>query len=310
MNTFTQTSVKIVLTVLIPMTFIGCDKFGSSSSKNDTKTTPVASTTTAKPETIGALPKNVLVRIKDWSLTQAEFDERLALLKQGIPDFKEDDAATKQMVLDELIRQQLLVLDAQSSDIGQSKDIKDAVEDFRKTLLVQELANRLTKDIAVTEAEAQTYYNENKALFADPIKWKVREIVVADEATAKNILVAVLQGGDFAQTAQAQSKGKTAAAGGLLEDFTTPPFEAMGVALANLDVGGTSSVFKGPNGFYIVHVDGKTGGTPKAFVEVKKELIAGLTLRKQQQVVLEHLNKLATDYKVEINKDLVGETMK
>ncbi len=66
----------------------------------------------------------------------------LILLKQQLPDFKENDPNTKNAVLDELIRQQLLVKEAEDSDIGNTKEIKDAVEDFRKTLLVQEIASR------------------------------------------------------------------------------------------------------------------------------------------------------------------------
>ena len=305
---------KIVVTILIPMFFIGCDLLGLTPKKKENKTPAATVPQTASAQQVatnlGPLPKDVLVRIGQWTLTQSEFDSRLKLLKEGLPDFDEKDTNTKQLVLDELIRQQLLVQDAEGSDIASSKDIKDAVEDFRKTLLVQELANRLTKDVVATEDEAQKYYNDNKALFADPIKWKVREIVLSDEASAKAVLVQVLQGGDFAQIAQTQSKGKTAAQGGVVEEFSKAPFEAYQNAIANLEAGGTSAVFKGPTGFYIVHVDGKTGGTPKSFIEVKKELTAGLTLRKQQQIVLEHLNKLAEKYKVEVNQELVGESMK
>ncbi len=97
------------------------------------------------------MPSNVLVRIGNWTLTADEFNKRLNLLKQQLPDFKENDTNSKNAVLDELIRQQLLVKDAEDSDIGNTKEIKDAIEDFRKTLLVQELASRLTKDVAATE---------------------------------------------------------------------------------------------------------------------------------------------------------------
>lgn len=313
MTRSTEKTVKILVTALLPMTLIGCDLLGLSPKKKEVKNTTKPAVQTS--ETVNStqqteLPKDVLVRIGNWSLSQSEFNERLQLLKQGLPDFDEKDVTSRQMVLDELIRQQLLVEDAKASDIASLKDITDAVEDFRKTLMVQELASRLTKDIVATEADAQTYYNENKALFTDAVKYKVREIVVADEATAKGILVQVLQGGDFAQIATSQSKGKTAAKGGELAEFTKAPFEAMQTAIATLEAGGTSSVIKGPEGYYIVHVDSKSGGVLKPFNDVKKELTAGLTLRKQQQVVLEHLNKLAEKYKVEVNQDLISESMK
>jgi peptidyl-prolyl cis-trans isomerase C len=187
----------------------GCDLLGlgpkkQNNAQNQTATTVTASQNT--PAVQGPLPGNALVRIGNWTLTQEDFNSRLNLLKQQLPDFKDNDPNAKNAVLEELIRQQLLVKDAEESDIGSTKEIKDAIEDFRKTLLVQELASRLTKDVAATEDDARVYYDTNKDKFTEPVTWHVSQIVVSDEATAKSILVQVLQGGDFAQTAQTQSK--------------------------------------------------------------------------------------------------------
>ena len=259
----------------------------------------------------GPLPGNVLVRIGNWTLTADEFNNRLNLLKQQLPDFKENDVNSKNAVLDELIRQQLLVKDAENSDIGNTKEIKDAIEDFRKTLLVQELASRLTKEVSATQDDARVYYEANKEKFTEPVKWNVRQIVAGDEAAAKSILVQVLQGGDFAQIAQAQSKAANAAQGGQLKPFIAgkAPFDAMHIAISNLDEGGISGVFKGPEGYYIVKVDSKTGGTPKLFNDVKKDLISGLTMQKQQAAILYHLKELAEKNKPEYNKALIEQVV-
>ena len=169
----------------------------------------------------------------------------------------------------------------------------------------------MTKDIAATEDDARTYYNDNKDKFTEPIKWNVRQIVVGDEATAKTILVQILQGGDFAQIAQAQSKASNATEGGKVKPFVTgkAPFEAMQIAIANLDEGGVSGVFKGPEGFYIAKVDSKTGGKTKAFEDIKKDLTYGLTMQKQQAVILNHLKELAEKNKPEYNKDLIEQVV-
>jgi peptidyl-prolyl cis-trans isomerase C len=271
-------------------------------------TTPAVEikTTNIDTESQGPLPANVVVRVGEWKLTNDEFNQRLKLLKQGLPDFDEKDPTTKATVLNELIRQQLLVKDAEASNIVEQKDIKEAIEDFRRTLLVQELANRITKGLVATESEAQKYYEENKQRFVEPIKWKVRQIVVNDEAAAKNVLVQVLQGGDFEALAKAQSKDKSAAQGGVIPEFIKAPSEAMQKAISSLEAGGTSSVFKDSQGFCIVRVDEKKGGTAKSFVELKKDLIEGLTLRKQQQAILDHIDQLSQKTKVEVNNELLG----
>ena len=294
----------------------GCDLLGIGPKKQDnsqkqpeiTVATPVSQSV---PQATGPLPGNVLVRIGNWTLTSDDFNNRLNLLKQQLPEFKENDANAKSAVLDELVRQQLLVKDAQDSDIGNTKEIKDAIEDFRRTLLVQELASRMTKDVSATEDDARAYYDANKERFTEPVTWKVSQIVVPDETAAKNILVQILQGGDFAQIAQAQSKAANAPEGGKLKPFTTAkaPFSAMQTAISNLDAGGVSGVFKGPEGFYIVKVDSKTGGTLKPFVDVKKDLIYGLTMQKQQSVILNHLRELAQKNKPEYNKELIEQVV-
>jgi peptidyl-prolyl cis-trans isomerase C len=295
----------------------GCDLLGLGPKKQNSQDQPAATipvvpaSSQSAQEIQGPMPNNALVRIGRWTLTADDFNDRINLLKQQVPDFKDNDPAAKNAVLEELVRQQLLVKEAEDSDLGNTKEIKDAIEDFRKTLLVQEEASRLTKDVVATEDDARAYYDANKDRFTEPMKWSVRQIVVGDEATAKSILVQVLQGGDFAQIAQTQSKAANAAQGGKLAAFVTgkAPFDAMQTAISDLDEGGVSGVFKGPEGYYIVKVDSKKGGTVKPFADLKKDLIYGLTMQKQQAVILKHLNDLAEKNKPELNKELIDQVI-
>ncbi len=306
MHSFVKKTTIVLSTFTLTAAMAGCDLINPPKKANTKTPTTVKAADIAVSAEQGPLPKNAVARVGNWTLTEEQFGERLKLLKEGLPDFDPNKPGNKEAVLNELVRQQLLVRDAEDTGIAEKKDIVDAVEDFRRTLLVQELANRLTKDVVATEKDAQKYYDENKELFIEPIQWKVSEIVVADEAAAKAVLVQVLQGGVFADIAKAQSKGKTAPAGGELAGFTKAPFAAMQTAIASLDVGATSNVFKGPEGFYIVKVDGKKGGAAKPFAEVKADVISGLTLRKQQEAILGHIDSLAKKIKVEVNKDLLG----
>jgi len=309
-----------VLFLTFSLAFLtGCDLLGWGPKKQEPAPSqpPAAAipvTAPASPsaqEVQGPLPSDALVRIGQWTLTSEDFNNRINLLKQQLPDFKENDPNSKGAVLDELVRQQLLVQEAENSNLGNTKEIKDAVEDFRKTLLVQEMASRLTKDVIATEDDARSYYDLNKDKFVEPVTWGVSEILVGDEAAAKSILVQILQGGDFAQIAQAQSKLANGAQGGKLKPFTAgkAPFDAMQTAIANLDEGGVSGVFKGPDGFYIVKVDSKKGGEPRTFADVKKDLIYGLTMQKQQTVILNYLKDLAEKNKPEYNKDLIEQVI-
>lgn len=309
MSSFVKKSTVVLSTLILMVGLNGCDLINPPK-KETKKAKPAEVAQQPKVEDNAPLTKDVIARVGTWVLTTEQFDQRLKLLKEGLPEFDANKPGSKEAVLNELIRQQLLVKDAEAQGIGDQKDVTEAVEDFRRTLLVQDLASKVTKDVVATEKDAQDYYAQNKDLFVDPIQWSVREIVVADEVTAKGLLVQVLQGGDFGEIAKTQSKGKTAATGGVLPVFTKPPFDALGTAIASLEVGATSAVVKGPEGYYIVKVDGKKGGAMKAFAEVKADLISGLTLRKQQEAILQHIDELASKTKVEINKDLLSPASK
>lgn len=295
----------------------GCDQiysiFEKSTNKNvesipvqkfpDTaKTDKIQSSSQSTSET---LPDNIVARVGNWSITIDEFNGKLAKLKEILPEFDPTDVNSKKLILEELVRQELLVKDAEDIGIGKDKEILETVEDFRKTLLVQEVATQLTKDVKVTEEEAKDYYEKNKSDFNVKTEWKVREIVVPSEAEANEILVQVLQGGNFSAIAKEKSQSPTAAKSGDIGWVEKFPFEQMRAAVTALEKEKTSGVFKGPSGYYIVKLEDKRGGAPKPFLAVKSDLIKRLTLAKQQEAVLDHLNELAAKTKIQVNEELL-----
>ena len=61
---------------------------------------------------------DTLARVGSWSITTKEFDERLAALKEVIPEFDSTNLADRRLVLDELVNQQVLVLGAERSGLA------------------------------------------------------------------------------------------------------------------------------------------------------------------------------------------------
>jgi peptidyl-prolyl cis-trans isomerase C len=309
-------SLLLVTFITVSFVFCGCDIISSKKSPvtpQKTESTSAVKAAPSEPQPVAKavsnpdepLPKDVLARIGDWTLTTAEFNQRIEGIKKAIPEFDSTKPDSKRMVLDELIRQQLLVQEARSENLDRSKEIKDAVRDFENTLLVQEYVSKLTQDVKASEKDAKDYYDNNVDLFVKPVERQLREIVVPTEVEAKDILVQILQGADFTQTAKDRSKSKSAAAGGDLGVAAEAPFEQMQKAVAGLTKGGVSSVFQGPEGFYIVKVEDIKGGEKANFEDVKEDLIKGLSIQKQQQVVLEKMADISKKINVKINKDLI-----
>lgn len=248
---------------------------------------------------------NTLAQIGSWTLTIEEFNEQLAGFSEVLPEFDAADIETRAMVLEELIRQQLLVEAAEKQGIHQQKEIVDAMEEFRTTLLVQELATRLTQNIQATEQDARDFYNENMDLFREDMQWRIREILVSDENRARGILIELLQGADFASMARSHSSAPTAARGGdtgFVVEFEDPQVNNM---VLTLEPGGISSVFRGQGGFYIIKLEEKLGGVAQPFEQVKDDLIEGLAMIRQQEVILDYLEELINSADIYINEDFL-----
>ena len=313
---------KNILPVVIIVTIIGVVavifsrgifKSSASQEKKMTQTTtpapkvsPEKSKSEASPQKSStSMAANTLARVGDWTITIEEFNERLKALKEVLPEQDMQSLETQGLILEELIRQQLLVEEAEKTGLDKEKNIMAALEEFRRTLLVRELAAKLTEKITVSEDEMKNFYEQNKDLLVNPAQWRLSEIVVSEQAKANEILIELLKGGDFAQLAQQNSIGKTAQQGGDLGVLQQPPFPGMASAAAPLGEGEVSSVFKGPEGYYIVKVIEKKGGEPIPFDDIKEEIRQNQLLTKQQEVILTHIDELQKEIPVEVNKNLL-----
>ncbi len=252
-----------------------------------------------------ATPANVLARVGDWMITIDEFKERLNALKEAVPDFDTTSMDAKKLVLETLVRQQLLVSEAEKIGLANQKDIQAAVDEFRRTLIVQEIVKNLVRDLKVSDEEANAFYEAQKTVLVEPAQWHVRAIVVDSQEKANTLSTQLLQGADFAETAKQNSIGETAAQGGDLGFVAEAPFPEMQNVIAPLNAGEVSTVFKGPQGYYIVKVEEKKGGNPIPFEDIKKDIVDNQLMLKQQKAILDHVEKLKGETKVEIREDLL-----
>ncbi len=295
----------LCLTVVI---FAGCDLLPSQWQPKALKKTVAGQATTPKiaEDKDAPLPVGVLARVGDWSMSLEEFNQRLVAVKKQVADFDDKDAASKKMILEEIFRQQFLIQDARAQKLDQKKEIVDATRDFQNSLLVQEYVNNLTKDVKSDEAEAQAYYQSHANEFMAPMQKKIREIVVPTETEAKDVLIQILQGADFAQVAKERSKGKSAANGGDLGFLQEAPFPQMLSAVQGLSKGAVSAVFQGPEGYYLAKVEDSKGGDTVPLADIKEDLIKALTLQKQQKAVADKLNEIKKRVANKMNLDLLG----
>jgi peptidyl-prolyl cis-trans isomerase C len=289
----------------------GCDQMkGMFQGSLGAKTTAPASGQQAAPVVYGT----VLAKINGETITLESFDEKVKDLQSLSSEIKINTPEEKKNYLNDLITQELIYQEAKSRGIEKQKDVKEAMEEFRKSVMARQLILDETKGIAVEPAEIEAFYNQYKQAFAAPRQVRARQIVVSTEQAAKDILIQLLQGGDFAALARERSADATASKGGDLGTVKAEEqFDKFNEVVATLDAGEVSPIFKGPKGYYIVKVDEVTGGAipqmtdtlPETNTTVYDQIKNGLLQQKQAQRIQDLTDRLKAQAKIEIKDELL-----
>ncbi|MDO8580469.1 MAG: peptidyl-prolyl cis-trans isomerase [Candidatus Omnitrophota bacterium] len=252
---------------------------------------------------------DTLAKVGQWTMTIGEFEDRLSALKEVAPDFDIGNPQNKKDILEELIRQELLVQDAEKSGLASQKDIQDAIEEFRRTLIIRQLAQQLTEGVEVTDEEAKDFYERNQQSIVEPTDWHLREIAFSDQLKANEVLTEILKGTtDFAEMAKTYSTSPSAPNGGDLgwvRNVEELPFPELAQPLLTLKAGEVSGVLKHEDKYYIVKVEEIKGGEAIPFEKVKDQITSNQLLRKQQEILINYINKLREGVAVEVNESLL-----
>lgn len=293
---------KVPILILALFLFVGCDKIMPVTSSPEKDQEQKMSTTIRGP---------LLAKVNGWAMGLNDFRQRLDALKAMVPEDQrgqELGAQDKKNILQELVNMQILSKVAKEKGINKDTDVKEAVENFRNSLLVQKLRENITKDVVVTDAEITNFYNTNKLAFQKPEERKVREIVVPSESQAKNILIRLLQGESFSVLARTNSIAESAQKGGDLGYITPQPeqrFQKFWEVAFTTDEGDASSYFKGPEGYYIVKVDDIRGGEAQPLTEVRSQISQYLKAQKVQRKIEDMIYEAKQRLKVTINDYLI-----
>lgn len=241
----------------------------------------------------------VVAKIDDTEITQTDVFKFLNEIDpQVASQFNTPEGVQK--VIEELVNQELLYLDAKENKLEEEQSYKDLLEDSKKALLKSYALNKLISDVKPTEEELKKYYEEHKEHFKQPETRTASHILVETKEQAEEALKSIEEGLSFEEAATKYSTCPSKEKGGNLGEFgrgqMIPEFENHAFAM---EKGSISEPVKSEFGYHIIRLEEKNEEQVKNYDEAKEEITIQLTRIKQQEKYLDKIKELESKHKVE-----------
>ncbi|HEV8484350.1 MAG TPA: peptidyl-prolyl cis-trans isomerase [Blastocatellia bacterium] len=273
----------------------------------------------------------VIATVNGRDIHRAQF-ERFLSLKMGEFTSGESPETLRSQMLDEYIRRRLVLDQAARSGITVSEaeidqaarddaqlrstaTTPEAREDVIDDLVIDKFYRQVVlRDVRVAPAEIQRYMDENQTRLTERAGFYVREIRVQSREAAERVHREVTEGRqEYASAARLQSDAPNAEQGGMARYDEGQLPAVLEKAIRLLRPGEVSPVIQSSFGFHIFKLerrveahslDPRRSQVNERRAQLAEELIA----RKNQQLVDEALERLASSAAIRINDPALGFT--
>jgi len=269
--------------------------------------------------TVLALINGRIITLEDFNgRIQAYNDEIQA--SADIPDSVKSNyliktVEDKKRLLEGMVERELIVAEAIERRLDEDKELRRTIKALKEQLLFARMVELEKARVGVTVREVENYYELYKDVFTVSEERRVSMIVVPAEEKAKEILIALLRGGNFAALARLNSIDKGAAPGGdigfIVQKLPFPQpdkktmFEKLEEVAFTLELNKPSTIFKGPGGFYIIKVVEIKEARQRALSEVRSDIEQGLLFKKQDETLKTLIGNLRKTANVIVHEELL-----
>lgn len=204
----------------------------------------------------------------------------------------------KDKLIDQLIKTELLVQEAQSKGLDQTPETIERLAMMRASVLSQLAVEDYIKANPVTDADLKAEYDKQIGNTAGDTEYSARHILVKDEAEAIAIIAELDKGADFATLTKEKSTGPSKTQGGDLGWFGPKQMVApFSEAVAQLEKGKyTKAPVKTQFGWHVIILEDTRVQTPPPFEAVKAQLEPVV----QREKLTSYLDSLRSSAQVEI----------
>ncbi len=242
---------------------------------------------------------NALAVVGGKAITEQDVDMMIASMGQQGRAYQNPQG--RAMILEELIAQKLLLLDATRNLYEREPAFKEQLARVKEELLTNYAVSKVVSGVRVSDEEAKKFFDEHPEQFAGEEQVSASHILVADEAKANEIKAAIEAGEiSFEDAAREYSSCPSSQNGGSLGEFgrgqMVPEFDK---ACFEMEIGELRGPVQTQFGYHLIRLDGKKAAEPLHFGDVREAITRQLTAEKQQAAYRSKINQLKILYPVE-----------
>lgn len=246
------------------------------------------------------MDNKILANVGGIAVTESEVNEMIKTLAQRGQQF--DNAQGREMILEQLISNKLLLLDAKKNMYEYNAEFKAQMEKIKEDMLISfAMAKTLEAVKPATEEEIEKFYEENKANFISGESVNASHILVDSEEKANELLEKISKGEiSFEDAARENSSCPSSENGGSLGEFTrgqmVPEFDEAAFSMVAGEVKGP---VKTQFGYHLIKVNSKNEAKTYELAEIKDQIAGMANKEKQQNAYQRKINQLKILYPVD-----------
>ncbi len=246
------------------------------------------------------MDNRVLAKVGSIAIMESDVNEMIASLAQRGQNY--DNPKGRAAILEQLIANKLLLLDAQKNLYEHNAEFKAQLEKVKNDMLVSFAVNKALADVKpATDDEIKKYYDENADKFVKGESVNASHILVDNEELANELLAKIKAGEvSFEDVARDNSTCPSKENGGNLGEFTkgqmVPEFDE---AVFKMTVGEITGPVKTQFGYHLIKLNSKNEAGAYSFDEIKDQLASMVNQEKQQAAFQSKVNQLKILYPVD-----------
>jgi len=256
----------------------------------------------------------IIAKVDDMPITLEQLEQEIQGYNElvGVPEAQITTREQRIAYLnEELIRRYLFYKEAKQRGLDKQPKTQELLRSLEINVVAGQFMQEEVENLLVTSSEIEGFYDLYREQYRQTEDREIREIVLNSEAEAKEVLIELLKGADFARLAQERSQAKSASSGGLLGSIKKgqrgPDFARFDeVAFSpSLQAGQISNIFKDKQGYYIIKVEQIKGGQSQPLSEVWDEIKTNVLFLKQQEKLQDLSSRLMEDAEIVIYKEKI-----